>query len=85
MKVVRQIVRGCRDLPHVGPHPGTDILIIFLLMGALAGARGGWWGVLGGASITAVAFVPIYLWGAYSRANDSDRFQAASEGEGNDN
>ena len=74
MRVLCQIFRGCTDLPHVGSHPGTGMLFVFILMGAAAGSKGGLWGCAGGALLMAVCVVPLYLWGAYSRAQDSDRF-----------
>lgn len=45
--------------------------------GAAAGAqRGGWYGALGGACIMAVFILPMYLYGAYCRAKDSDKISA---------
>jgi hypothetical protein len=76
MSALRQIVRGCGALPHVGSHPGTGMLIIFILLGAAAGVRGGWRGALGGAAFMALFMVPMYLYGAYGRANDSDQLAA---------
>lgn len=75
MRVLRQIARGGTTLPHVGSHPGTGWLFAFILMGAYAGASNGgeWWGALGGAGITALGMVPLYLFGAYDRAQLSDR------------
>jgi hypothetical protein len=40
MNVLRYIIRGCGDLPHVGRHPGTEMVLGFIAMGALAGAAG---------------------------------------------
>jgi hypothetical protein len=73
--MLKQIMRGCGMLPHVGEHPGTLLLFIFILMGAAAGVKGGWAGALGGASIMAIVFVPMYLYGAYDRAKLSDELQ----------
>lgn len=73
--MIRQIIRGCGDLPYVGPHPGTFILAALLLAGALAGAKGGYWGMLGGLAFMGVFMVPIYLYGAYDRAKLSDKLQ----------
>lgn len=76
MKAFRQMARGCTDLPHVGEHPGTMMLLCFVVLGALAGRDGGLPGVLGGAAIMAIGIGPFYLWGAYDRANLSDRLEA---------
>jgi hypothetical protein len=78
MKVIRQMIRGCRNLPHVGSHPGTEFLIVFIIIGALAGTRGGWFGALCGAVFMALFIVPMYLHGAYYRAQDSDRLEKRS-------
>lgn len=76
MYTLRQIIRGCGILPHVGEHPGTGWLIVFIMMGAFAGRGGGIWGVLGGALFMAVFMGSIYLYGAYCRAEDSDRWSS---------
>ena len=69
----RHIVRGCGTLPHCGEHPGTVFLFGFVLMGAAAGANGGWTGALGGAGIMLVTFGSIYLCGAYDRSRTDER------------
>ena len=76
MSAIRQIIRGCGTLPHVGEHPGTTFLVLLILIGAAAGHDGGWRGCIGGALLMAAVFVPAYLYGAYSRANDSDQYEA---------
>ena len=75
MKALRQMLRGCDDLPHVGSHPGTGLLLVFLVMGAFAGRHAGIFGILGGVAIMGIVFVPVYLYGAYDRANLSDRLE----------
>lgn len=75
MHAIKQVLRGCGTLPHVGEHPGTEYLIVFIVLGALTGAEeAGWLGAVGGAAFMVAFFVPIYLVGAYDRANDSDRY-----------
>ncbi len=64
----RHLVRGCGTLPHCGEHPGTVFLLGVVLLGAVAGASGGWKGILGGAGIMFATFGPIYLCGAYRRS-----------------
>lgn len=77
--MIRQIIRGCGNLPHVGNHPGTAWVLFFMLMGALAGAEhGSWRGAIGGAVFMALGIAPLYLWGAYDRAKLSDRIVAGS-------
>lgn len=75
MKTLRHIIRGCGTLPHVGEHPGTLLIVAFLLMGALTGAKGGWQGALFGTGVMAIVFVPMYLYGAYSRSVDSEEYE----------
>jgi len=72
IQAIKQAIRGCGTLPHVGPHPGTFWLVVFVLMGALAGAKGGWGGALTGGLVMLSAYGPIFLLGAYERAKDSD-------------
>lgn len=73
-RIRRQIVRGCGSLPHVGPHPGTQIIALLILVSGLAGAsRGGLAGfILAGLASCAICG-PIYLYGAWGRAQASDR------------
>lgn len=75
MKAIRHIIRGCGNLPHVGEHPGTLMIVAFLVMGALSGANGGWQGALFGAGVMAVVFVPMYLYGAYMRSVESEQYE----------
>lgn len=72
-RVLRQVWRGCGTLPHVGEHPGTGFLLLLILTGGAACWRGGLVGVLIGAGLMAAVMGPIYLCGAYSRAQLSDR------------
>lgn len=76
MKSLKQMLRGCTTLPHVGEHPGTACLFIFILLGALAGRDGGLAGCLGGAAFMTVFIGPIYLYGAYGRAQVSDEIES---------
>lgn len=68
----RHLVRGCGTLPHCGEHPGTMWLVMFALMGAMAGAKGGLVGVLGGAGIMLAVFGTVYLVGAYDRSKTDE-------------
>lgn len=70
MKFIRRIIKGCGKLPYMGSHPGTAYLIMFVLMGGLAGSKGGHLGVLSGAGFMLLFFGPLYLYGAYSRAKE---------------
>ena len=74
----RAIIAGCGTLPHVGEHPGTGFVAMLILTGGAAGVRNGWPGVIGGASLMAIVFVPMYLWGAYDRARISERTTRAT-------
>lgn len=73
-RIIRQIVRGCGYLPHVGEHPGTVLVVGLCLATGAAGAQGG--GLVGffcGSLAAAAVFGPMYLYGAYDRANINDR------------
>lgn len=76
MRILRQILRGCGTLPHVGEHPGTLHLAALLCAGALGGLNEGWAGAASCAAIVALAIGPLYLYGAYDRANLSDDISA---------
>lgn len=73
IKTIRQICRGCTTLPHVGPHPGTPTLLIFQLLGALAGLDRGIDHVIVSLLFVNLFVLPLHLWGAYERAEESDR------------
>jgi hypothetical protein len=77
MKIIRQIIRGCGTLPHVGEHPGTDTLIVLLVLGMIGGSqKGGWIGGLVGLAGMAIIIGPVYLYGAYGRACLSDELSS---------
>jgi len=75
LKFFRHVFRGVGYLEGYGDHPGTLWLCTFILMGGLAGARGGIWGFLGGAAFMALFMVPIYIFGCVSRSKLADRDQ----------
>lgn len=69
MKLLKHCIRGCRDLEGYGPHPGTDMLLIIILIGGLAGVdKGGINGFIGGSLFALVMTLPLYLHGAYTRS-----------------
>ena len=84
MTLINKIIRGCGNLPHVGPHPGTETLFLFCALGGVDGAKFGWVGALFGFTATLACFGPIYLWGAYDRAELSDTCEAEKRGERHD-
>ena len=80
MKAIRQIIRGCTNLPYVGDHPGKFMMVMLILMGGMAGGTGGAAGALGGMALMGVFMLPLFLWGAYDRANLSDRLVEEAKG-----
>jgi hypothetical protein len=78
-KIFTQIIRGCGDLPYVGEHPGTPVMILMMLAGGGAGIKGGMSGFLAGICFMAVFILPIYLYGAWDRAELSDVLQKENE------
>jgi hypothetical protein len=68
MAALRYIIAGC------GSHPGTGVLVFFVLMGVISGLQRGDWeaGLIGGGVMLAF-FGPIYLYGAYDRAKSAAR------------
>jgi hypothetical protein len=74
MSKIKQIIRGCGYVSGYGSHPGTLPVILFILLGGLAGIeRGGLFGFLGGCIFMSLFLVPIYLFGAYERGKLSDK------------
>lgn len=74
LRPVRQTVRGCTKLPHVGGHPGTTFLVLIVVITALAGGyKSGLPGILFGGALAGAIFGTIYAMGAWSRAEISDR------------
>lgn len=75
--IVHQIVRGSGRLPEFGAHPGTGILLGFILMTGCVGAqKGGFSGFVLGCLFAAGIYGPIYAWGCYDRACESDRWSS---------
>lgn len=79
MKWIRQTIRGCGTLPHVGRHPGNEWMAVFVGAGSLAGSAGGWIGAAVGAGVMLIWLGPIYLRGAYEAAELSDKLVAAED------
>lgn len=78
-----QAFRGMRTLPHVGAHPGNEMMWLFLAMGAIApiGCSESVmeWVALApvGVGIILLGMGPLYLCGCAGRANLSDRMADA--------
>lgn len=81
MKHIKQAIRGTGRLPHVGAHPGTEMIVMILLMTAFVGAaHAGVLGFIAGILFGMVIYGPIYLIGAYDRARLSDRLEKGEPG-----
>jgi len=63
---MRHVIRGFRDLPGYGDHPGVVPFVFFCFMGFIGA---GWLGLLA----MIVVFGPILCWGAYSRSKEWER------------
>lgn len=71
MKLLKDIVQGAGYLEGYGEHPGTFLLVAFIVMGGLAGcSRGGLLGFLGGAAAMALLIGPLWIIGCVGRARD---------------
>jgi len=71
MNTLKYIIRGIGDLPDYGPHPGTPLMVILPIIGAIAGLDNGLKGAIFGFSIFFLSFSPFYLMGAYARGKQS--------------
>jgi len=78
--IYNQCKRGCCDLPGVGEHPGTPMLVFMVILGGIAGGTNGLVGALIGSAAFLTIFAPIYLWGAYERAELSDKLDTSENG-----
>ena len=57
------------------------MMVMFMFMGGMAGGgKGGTAGALGGMVITGLLMLPLFLWGAYDRANLSYRLVEEAKG-----
>jgi len=65
IQTIRRTIKGMGYLDSCGDHPGTLLLIVFLLMGFVKGA-----------AIMGVFFAPLYLSGCYDRGKIEDEMNA---------
>lgn len=69
LKFFKRIWMGAGYLEGYGHHPGTPVLLIFILAAGLAGIdKGGLDGFLGGAFVGFICLVPFYIIGCVERA-----------------
>jgi hypothetical protein len=61
-------IRGCRELPVVGPHPANATMAMFVMLGALAGIGISWKACIVGVALMLLFLGPLYLWGAVARS-----------------
>lgn len=81
MTLIRDIIRGSQNMPHVGPHPGTPMLIFLGIITMISGWNSR--GVIGlalGLSLSFIAFGGMFAIGAVSRARLSDRLEMKAGG-----
>lgn len=64
--------KGCGYLEGFGHHPGTENMVLLLVLGMIVGSEGGAKGVLAGLVIMGITFGPFYLFSAYDRAKKSN-------------
>ncbi|MEL7966361.1 hypothetical protein AAG587_08290 [Vreelandella neptunia] len=73
---IRDAIRGCRDMPYVGSHPGTPLLVMMTIGGFAAGWSGEKGTPVNGLAAAGAILVVIgfcYLCGAVGRARLSDK------------
>lgn len=71
--VIKQCYRGTHYLPEVGDHPGTTMLIGWIILGLVASINKPLEFIVVANAINFLFIFPIYLFGAYDRAVLSDR------------
>ena len=80
IKFIKDAWRGAGYLEGYGDHPGTGMLIVFILMGGITGMqRGGLWGFLDGCLIMVLCFGPLWIAGCIGRARSYDRYNNKEE------
>ena len=74
IQTIRRTIKGMGYLDSCGDHPGTALLIAFLLMGGVAGLNrtNDVWGFAKGAGFMGVFIAPLYLSGCYYRGKIED-------------
>lgn len=72
---LQHIVRGCRYLEHVGPHPGTFWYFVVILFAVLHGSTVSWQRGLLGFFVAALITSPMFLSGAYMRSKMDDEME----------
>lgn len=70
IKTIRRTIKGMGYLDSCGDHPGTALLIAFLLMGGIAGLNqsNDMIGFAKGAGFMSILIGPLYLNGCHDRA-----------------
>jgi hypothetical protein len=74
IQTIRRTIKGMGYLDSCGDHPGTALLIAFLLMGGLAGLNksNDIMGFATGAGLMGIVVAPLYLSGSYERGKIED-------------
>lgn len=67
---------GCKDLPHVGPHPGRLTMVFMGLLMGVGGAQNGWGGLLAAMVLYVLFLGPMYLIGGHARYEHNKRLEA---------
>lgn len=74
MNLIRDVVQGAGYLEGYGDHPGTPIMLGFILAGGVVGLeRGGVYGFLAGAFAMVVGVGPFWMMGCVDRARGYQR------------
>ena len=70
IKTIRRTIKGMGYLDSCGDHPGTALLIAFILMGGIAGLNqsNDMIGFAKGAGFMSILIGPLYLNGCHDRA-----------------
>jgi hypothetical protein len=78
IQTIRRTIKGMGYLDSCGDHPGTALLIAFLLMGGLAGLNksNDIRGFASGAGLMGILVAPLYLSGCYERGKIEDEINA---------
>lgn len=78
IQTIRRTIKGMGYLDSCGYHPGTALVIAFLLIGGVTGMNksNDFMGFATGAGFMGVFIAPLYLSGCYDRGKIEDEMNA---------
>ena len=73
--IFQHSIRGFKNIPHCGPHPGVPIFFFLVVITSLYGLNNGIVGVTIGFFLSITFYLPIIIIGSIKRSKFSDKFE----------